>query len=233
MKTKTSAHLPILPLYLRLDFTLSFPIPLPHRTGEVEMGYCSQAKTDPLCHLSLITLYPCSNMSLYYRIQSFRINLLQHGSSPQPQLFKKTAPTAPWVFHMGYGASGKDCFYTGSSPRAANPVKNLLQHRPQICQQISSCSGVGLHGLQCGYLFHHWSLHGLQGNLCSGTWSTSSFPSSDLDVGRVVSYSSFSFSSFFYFPPFPIKHISQRHHHLGCQAQVGPEVGQLEPAGTG
>ena len=71
--------------------------------------------------------------------------------------------------------------------------------------RASTCSGVGsstgcrwisaplqtLHGLQGHSLPHHGLHHGLQGNLCSGTWSTSSpsfFP--DLGVCRVVSLTS-------------------------------------------
>ena len=42
------------------------------------------------------------------------------------------------------------------------------------------------------YLLHHGPLHGLQGNLCSGTWSTSFF--TDLGVCTVVSLT-FSHSS--------------------------------------
>lgn len=33
-----------------------------------------------------------------------------------------------------------------------------------------------LRGLQCGHLLHHGVSHGLQGTLCSVTWSTSSLP---------------------------------------------------------
>jgi len=54
--------------------------------------------------------------------------------------------------------------------------------------QVDICSTVDLHGLQGNSLPHHGLLHGLQGHLCSGTWSTSS-PSffTNLGVCRVVS----------------------------------------------
>ncbi|KAK4811166.1 hypothetical protein QYF61_019797 [Mycteria americana] len=52
--------------------------------------------------------------------------------------------------------------------------------------RVDICSTVDLHGLQGDSLPHHGLHHGLQGNLCSGTWSTS-FPSffTDLGVCRV------------------------------------------------
>ncbi|KAK4830119.1 hypothetical protein QYF61_008546, partial [Mycteria americana] len=40
--------------------------------------------------------------------------------------------------------------------------------------QLDICSTVDLHGLQGDSLPHHGLHHGLQGNLCSGAWSTSS-----------------------------------------------------------
>ncbi|KAK4810786.1 hypothetical protein QYF61_008758 [Mycteria americana] len=40
--------------------------------------------------------------------------------------------------------------------------------------QVDVCSTVNLHGLQGDNLPHHGLHQGLQGNLCSGTWSTSS-----------------------------------------------------------
>jgi len=54
--------------------------------------------------------------------------------------------------------------------------------------QVDICSTVDLSGLQMDSLPHHGLLHGLQGNLCSGTWSTSS-PSffTDICVCGVVS----------------------------------------------
>ncbi|KAK4826053.1 hypothetical protein QYF61_004168 [Mycteria americana] len=44
--------------------------------------------------------------------------------------------------------------------------------------QVEICSTVNLHGLQGDSLPHHGLHHGLQGNFCSGAWSTSSPPSS-------------------------------------------------------
>jgi len=38
--------------------------------------------------------------------------------------------------------------------------------------QVDLCSAVDLHGLQGHCLPHRGLLHGLQGNICSGIWST-------------------------------------------------------------
>jgi len=61
--------------------------------------------------------------------------------------------------------------------------------------QVHICSTVDVHGLQADSLPHNGLHHKLQGNLCSGAWSTSSpsfFP--DLGVCRVISltYSHYS-----------------------------------------
>jgi len=40
--------------------------------------------------------------------------------------------------------------------------------------QVNLCSTMDLDGLQGHSVPHHDLLHGLQGNLCSGAWSTSS-----------------------------------------------------------
>jgi len=52
--------------------------------------------------------------------------------------------------------------------------------------QVDICCTVNLHGLQWDSLPHHGLHHRLQGNLCSGTWSTSSLFFTDLGVCRVV-----------------------------------------------
>jgi len=48
--------------------------------------------------------------------------------------------------------------------------------------QMDICSTMNLHGLQGDRLPHHGLLHRLQGNLSSGTWSTSSSPPSSLTL---------------------------------------------------
>jgi len=53
--------------------------------------------------------------------------------------------------------------------------------------QVDICATIDLHGLQEDSLPHHGPQHGLQGNLCSSAWRTSSFFFTDLAVCRVVS----------------------------------------------
>ena len=94
----------------------------------------------------------------------------------------------------------------GSPPRTAVPARSLLQHglstRCSFLQGTATCCGIGsstvcrvdicstevLHGLQGDNLLHHGLLHGLQGNLCSSAWSTSSSFFTGLGVCRAVSH---------------------------------------------
>ena len=116
----------------------------------------------------------CSSMGPFHRVQSFRNGLLQHGSPVGPQVLLE-----------------KTCSSVDSSPQATGPARSLLQHGlPTGSQpplgihllqhgvlhrlQVDICSTVNLHGLQGDSLPHHGLHHGLQGNLCSGAWSTSS-----------------------------------------------------------
>ncbi|KAK4827475.1 hypothetical protein QYF61_018711, partial [Mycteria americana] len=59
---------------------------------------------------------------------------------------------------------------------------HLLQHGVLHGLQVDICSTVDLHGLQGDSLPHHGLHQGLQGNLCSSPWSTSS-PSFFTDLG--------------------------------------------------
>jgi len=96
--------------------------------------------------------------------------------------------------------------------------------------RVDICSGLVLHGLQGDNLLHHGLHHGLQGNLCSGGWSTSS-PSilTGLSVCRVVSLT-YSHSSLtggvWHFLPF-----------LKCITELPPALVSsgsiLQPAGAG
>ncbi|KAK4832092.1 hypothetical protein QYF61_020707 [Mycteria americana] len=74
---------------------------------------------------------------------------------------------------------------TGSQPPSGT---HLLQHGVLHGLQVDICSTMDLHGLQGDTLPHHGLHHRLQGNLCSGAWSTSSTSFfTDLGVCRVVS----------------------------------------------
>jgi len=118
----------------------------------------------------------CSSMSPFHRLQSFRNRLLQCGSHTRPQILPAN------LFQHGLL----------SLHRSTGPARSLLQHGLPIgsqpllgtstCSNTESttseiCSTMDLHMLQGVSLPHHGLHHGLQGNLCSGAWSTSS-PSS-------------------------------------------------------
>ena len=161
----------------------------------------------------------CSSVGPFHRVQSFRNRLLQCGS-----------PTGSQVLPANLLQCGLLSLH-----RATGPARSLLQHwLPMGSQpplgihllwrgvlhrlQVDICSTVNLHGLQGDSLPHHGLPHGLQGNLCSGAWSTSSpsfFP--DLGVCRVVPLT-YSHSSLLtavaqcFSPPF-LNMLSQRHYH--------------------
>jgi len=85
---------------------------------------------------------------------------------------------------------------TGSQPPSGIP---LLWREVLPRLQVESCSTMDLHGLQWDSLPPHGLLHGLQGNLCSGPWSTSS-PSFCTDLGvasLAYSHSSVLLEDFF------------------------------------
>jgi len=108
------------------------------------------------------------------------------GCSPSGTGCSSLGP--PW----GHKFCQQTCSSMGSSVHGAtDPARSLLQHgAPHGLQppsaihllwcgvlhgpQVEICSTVDLHGLQGQSLPHHGLLHGLQGNLCSSAWSTSS-----------------------------------------------------------
>jgi len=93
-------------------------------------------------------------------------------------------------------------------------------------------------GLKGSNLLHHGLLHRLQGNLCSGTWSTSS-PSflADLGVYRVVYLTFFSLL----FPTAAVQRFLPCLNYVIAEAPPVSLMGSalasggsvLEPAGTG
>ena len=106
-----------------------------------------------------------------------------------------------------------------------------------MCCSVDSYSAMVLHGPQGDNLHHHGLHHRLQGNLCSGTWSTSS-PSffTDLGVCRVVSLT-FSHSSLLaaaqHFLPFPKYVVTEALPALLIGSALASGGSVLEPAVTG
>ncbi|KAK4822676.1 hypothetical protein QYF61_019043 [Mycteria americana] len=123
----------------------------------------------------------CSSMGPFHGVQSFRNRLLQRGS-----------PMGSQVLPVNLLQHG---FLSPQVHRPTGPARSLLQHGlPMGSQppsgihllrqgvlhglQVDICSTVNLHGPQGDSLPHHGLHYRLQGNLCSGTWSTSTFSSS-------------------------------------------------------
>jgi len=134
----------------------------------------------------------CSSVGPCHRVQSFRNRLLQCGSPTgshalPANLLQRGSP-------RGRKPCQETCSSVGSSLHGStSPGRILLQHGiPMGSQppsgihllwrgvlhelQVEICSTMDLHGLQGHSLHHQGLLHGLQGNLCSDTCSTSSPP---------------------------------------------------------
>ncbi|KAM9590835.1 uncharacterized protein ACIBXB_005885 [Morphnus guianensis] len=166
----------------------------------------------------LITVFPCSSVGSHPRetvlhelLQRGSFpqaavlhKLLQHGSFPRCAVLQ--AQTAPaWAPHGVTSPARKPAPWAplstdpqvlpGACSSAGFPRGHSLLRETHLLRrgvlhglQVDICSTMDLHGLQGDSLPHHGLHHRLQGNLCSGAWSTSS-PSffTDLGVCRVVS----------------------------------------------
>jgi len=93
---------------------------------------------------------------------------------------------------QGSTGPGRSLFQCGLPTGSLPPSGiHLLQNGVLHGLQVDICSTMELHGLQGDSLRHHGFHHGVQGNLCSGAWSTSFPPASfftDHGVCRVVSF---------------------------------------------
>ncbi|KAK4810966.1 hypothetical protein QYF61_014438 [Mycteria americana] len=117
----------------------------------------------------------CSSMGPFHGVQSFRNGLLQRGSPMGPQVLPAT------LLQHGLLSARVHRFCQEPAPaQALHRVTasfgciHLLRHGVLHGLQVDICSTVDLHGLQGDSLPHQVLHHGLQGNLCSGAWSTSS-----------------------------------------------------------
>ena len=127
----------------------------------------------------------------FHGVQSFRKGLLQCVSSTGLQVLPEN------LLQCGLLISGH------SSCRESAPVWAL--HGFQLCSRhvhllwcgsfmgcrVDIFSTVDLSGLRGNKL----CCHGLQGNLCSNSWSTSSSSSIDLSVSKAISFPFFSLLS--------------------------------------
>lgn len=126
----------------------------------------------------MLSFLNCSNVGPFRGAQSSRNGLLQHG----PQILQE------------------NLLLCGSSPCVTAPARCLLQHGLSMgcrflqgmstCSSVGSstgchvdiCSGMFLYRLQGDTLCHNGL--GLQGNLCTSAWITSSPSFSDLGACR-------------------------------------------------
>ena len=138
----------------------------------------------------LLTLLPYSSMGSIHQERVLH-ELLQHGSftsgcSPSGTGFSSVGPT--W----GHKPCQQTCSGVGSSLHESTGLALgsalvqishgvttsfghlcLLWHGVLPVLQVDICSTMDLHGVQGDSLPHHGLLlHELQGNLCSGAWST-------------------------------------------------------------
>jgi len=192
-----------------------------------------------LCCSFLLILFPCSSVwshpwetvlhellqCEYFPQAAVLHELLQHGSFPWSAVILQEQAAPVWVPHRVRSPSRKPGpawapFSTGLQvlPGTCSSVDFLEGHSLLwviLGLQVDICSTVCLHGLQGHSLPYHGLLRGLQRNLCSGAWSTSSLSFfTDLGVCSVVlltlSHSSFLLQVFFF--PFLIM-LSQRRYH--------------------
>jgi len=234
--------LPFSPAQLHSRFSLP---PHPEWLRGAGKGNCSQFIRLLLCCSFLLILFPCSSVgSLSWETILCKIlqcesipraaalhELLQHGSLPQGAILQEQVAPA-WVPHrvtsparkhalvwaplsMGPQVLAGACSSVGS-PQGHTPFRHPLALGKDLHGlQVEICSTTDLRGLQRCSLPHQGLLHGLQGNLSSGTWSTpSSSFCTHLGVFRAVSltYSHSLLTSVAqHFYPF-INILSQRHY---------------------
>jgi len=117
--------------------------------------------------------------------------VLQHGSFPQGSVLQEeNAPV--WVLHRFVSPASKPApawaplskesqvlpgsYSSKDFPQSHSLLSGIHLLRPGILHrlQVDLCSTVDLHRMQGDSLPHHGLLHKLQGNLSSGTSSTSS-----------------------------------------------------------
>jgi len=125
----------------------------------------------------------CSSLGPSHGVQSFRNRLLQRESPTGSQALPANL--------LGVGLLSPQVRRSWQEPapaQAPHGVTASFRHPPALVWgpfhglQVDICSAVDLHGLQGDSLPYRGLLHGLQGNLCSGTWHTSS-PSFFTDLG--------------------------------------------------
>ena len=133
-----------------------------------------------------------SNASPSHRVRLFRDRLLQRGS-PRGVTSPTSKPAPAWASALVH----RSCQELAPAWAAQGVTASFRHIHLLWCGvlhglQVAIFLPVDLRGLQGDSLPQHGLHHGLQGNLCSGTWSTSSSSFlTNLVVSRVVSLTYF------------------------------------------
>lgn len=92
--------------------------------------------------------------------------------------YLRTSPA--WALSMGYSPSGRD-YYSVGPPQATDPARKPAPVTSPWSRSVSRPSWCGvLHRPPSFNTYPHGLPHGLQENLCSNAWSTSSPSFTDL-----------------------------------------------------
>ncbi|KAK4827158.1 hypothetical protein QYF61_015112 [Mycteria americana] len=120
----------------------------------------------------------CSNVGPFHEVQSFRNRLLQRGSPTGSQVLPanllQRGILSPWI----HRSCQRPALAWASHGVTASFGIHLLWCGVLHGLQVDICSTINPMGCRGTSLPHHGLHHGLQGNLCSGAWSTSTPPSS-------------------------------------------------------
>jgi len=163
-------------------------LPPPHLKEHREMGVRGWGQFITICFC------PCSGM-VSLPEDTVLHELSQRGSSPWGTLLQEQADPV-WT------TQGLQFLPENLLLPAPFTSTSFLWETCNCCSMwysmgysVDMCSGVGLHGLQGDNLFHHGLLHRLQGNVSSGTWSTSTH-SLLTELGAFTDFFSLRFSYF-------------------------------------
>jgi len=117
----------------------------------------------------------CSRVGHFHGVQSFRRRLIQHGFSTESQVLPgnliQCGLLSPWVRRSCQEIASA---WTSHGFTASFGCIYLLQRGVCHGLQVDISSTVGLHGCRGTACLIHGAQHGLQENVCSGTWSISS-----------------------------------------------------------
>jgi len=166
---------------------LSLPLLPPHtlpllQHGVTPMGHFSTnfSNVNPSLRRQFFT--NCPSVGPFHRVQPFRNRLVQYGSPMGSQVLPANLlQRMVLTLHRSTGPA-RILLQCEISMGSQSPSGiHLLWHGVLRWLQVEICSTMDPHGLQRIASPLHGLNHKLQGNLCSGAWSTSS-PSFLIDL---------------------------------------------------